>query len=118
VRTLAVNADGVEGGGESGVIGKAHSAIAVAAERLGREERRAGNVTEGAGHFILILCAEGLGCVFNDEHLVFLSDFIDGVVVGGKAKQIYRNDATGAKPYPLTLALSHQGRGNRFWQRV
>ena len=67
VAAFAVDSDGIEGGGKLVVIGEAHSAVAVAAQRFGGEEGGAGNVGQGSCPFTLVHGAEVLGGIFDDE---------------------------------------------------
>ena len=74
------------------VIGKHRAAVAVAAQRLGREERGGGDASEGAGLFPVIFRAEALRRVLDEGKAVFLANRGDGVIVAGVAENVHRHD--------------------------
>ena len=83
------------------VIGEYGTAVAVAAQGLGREERGGGDVAEGAALAALIGRAEGLGCVLDENEAVLLADGCDGVVVAGVTQNIHGHHGLGRE---LTLS--------------
>ena len=97
VRAFAVNSDGIEGGGKFVVIGEAHSAVAVAAQRFGGEEGGAGNIGQGTGLFAFVFRPEGLGGVLDDEKTVLPGDGIDSIIIGRQAEEIDGDDTKRSK---------------------
>ena len=77
------------------VVGEDHAAVAVAAQWLGREKTGGGDLGQGAGFFAVLAGAEALGGVFQDEQVVFVGDGLDGLVIGGLAEQVHRDDPSG-----------------------
>ena len=100
------------------VIGEDGTAVAVAAQGLGREERGGGDGAEGAALAALIGRAEGLGGVLDENEAVLLADGGDGVVVAGVAQNIHGHHGLGSEPafsqdglYLLFQALRAEGIG-------
>lgn len=92
---LAVAGDLPDDLGELVVVGEDGTAVAVAAQRLAREEAGAGDGAEVARHAALVAGAEALRGVFDDRDAVFGGDGVDGVEVGALAVQAHRDDGAG-----------------------
>ena len=78
-------------------VGEHRAAVAVAAERLGREEARGGDVAERAGHLSVDRPAEALRSVLEQEHAVPLAHFPDRRIVGGKTEEVDGHDDPGCE---------------------
>jgi hypothetical protein len=91
VRTLAVDANAAQRGGEFGVVGENRPAVAEAAERLGRKEAGRGGEAEGTEPATLVAGAEGLGGVVEHEQALGGRDRFDGVMVGALPEQVDRD---------------------------
>ncbi len=76
---LAVIAEFFHGGGERAVVGEAGTAIAIAAEGLGRKEAGATDGAEISGVAAAVQRSETLCCVFDDGETVARRDGVDGV---------------------------------------
>ena len=77
----------------AGVVGDARAGIAERAEILGREERQAADVADGAGAPALrVLRADGLRRIFDDAQAVAPRDRHDARHVGHLAVQVHRHE--------------------------
>ena len=97
---LAVYPDRAEDLIEMIVVREAHPSVAITAQGLGREERGAGDLSEGAGFFAFVVAAEGLGGILDDLKAVTGGDGFDGVVVRGEAEKVDGDDGAGAEGLP------------------
>ena len=89
------------------IVGEDRTAVAVASDRLGREEGGGGDIAEGAGtvrwpvgagHDVLrhsrlvrespYTTPKALGAVFQDQETILVSDGADGLVVRRKAEKV------------------------------
>lgn len=93
----AVGADGAHFVGERIIAGEKGAAFAVAAERFCGKEAGAGYFGDATTAFAVLGRAETLGSVFNDGHIMFCANAIDGVAIGHLAKEADRNDGFGAR---------------------
>ncbi len=92
IAALPVHAQAQQRFGEFVVVGEHRAAVAVAAERLGREKAGGGGVTEGAERAAFIGATEALRGVVEHEQIGGLDDLRDRVVIRRQAEQIDRND--------------------------
>ena len=92
---LAVDADGTAQIRDGVIIGKDGAAVTVAAQGLGREEGRGGDIAEGAALAALVGTAEALGGILDEGQAVLLADGHDGVKVAGIAQDIHRHHGLG-----------------------
>ena len=97
--------------GEVGVVGEDRTAIAIAAERLGREEAGGGGKPAGAEPPSLVAGAKALGGVVEHEHALFSGDRGDRIVIGRLAEQIDRD-------HRLQLQAVSLGGGDAALQRL
>ena len=95
---LAVHAQAPQDLRELVVVGEDRAAVAVAAERLGGKEARAGRVGQRPDLAVAIGRAEGLRGVVDHEQLLRVGDRGDRGVVGGLAEQIDRDDRLRLEP--------------------
>ncbi len=80
------------------IVGEDRAAIAIAAERLGREEAGRGGKPEGAELAALVAGAKALRGIIEHEQSLGLRDRADGVVVGALPEQIDQNHAARLQP--------------------
>ena len=99
-----MDAQGADDVRRSIVIGEDGTAVAVAAQGLGREKRGGGDISEGATLTALIRRAKGLGGVLDENEAVLLADGGDGVVVAGVTQNIHGHHGLGRE-----LAFSQDG---------
>ena len=95
IAALPVHAQAAQHLGHVGVVGHHRAAVAVAAERLCREEAGGSKVAEGAEPAVVIDCAKPLRGVVEDEQAFRLGGCRHSGVIGGKPEQIDRNDRLG-----------------------
>ena len=107
VAALAVDAERAKPLGDAFMIGEDGAAVAVAAERLGREEAGRRDGPEGARAPPPDLAAEALGGVLDQIELVLLAQRFDCVIVGGEAEQVDRHHRLGEE---FALLLGAQDR--------
>ena len=101
VRALPMHANAAQGVGEIGVIGEDGAAVAVAAERLRREEAGRGDDAEAAEPPAPVGGAEGLGRVVQNEQSLGLGHRPDRIVVGALPEQVDGDDALRLEAEPL-----------------
>ena len=95
------------------VIGEHGAAVAIAPHRLGGEERRGGDVAEGAGLLLADAASKALGTVFEDIETVLVGHLADGLEVGRQTEQVNGDDdarcqLTGfQRLLDFTLKVSH-----------
>ncbi len=107
VGALAMDAQALHLAGEFVVIGEHGTAVAVAAERLGREKTRRARRRQRAEPAAAIGGAESLRGIIEHEHAVLGGDGANGVVVGGQPEQIHRDDcARACSPRRLAVATA------------
>ena len=87
---FAVDAEGADEVVERIVIGEHRAAVAVAAQRLCREEGGGSDASEGACLFPMIFRAEALGRVLDEGKAVSFADGGNGVIVAGVAENVHR----------------------------
>ena len=83
------------------VVGEHRAAVAVAAQRLGREEARGGDVAERAGHPAPDRPAEALRAVLEQEHPVPLAHLAYRRVVRRQTEQVDGHDDPGCEVRPV-----------------
>lgn len=98
VGALAVAAHGTQDVVKPVVIGKYRAAVAIAPEGFGWIETRGGAMGQGTDFAVSAGAAECLRCVGDDEQVFFLGNRVDGLVVGGLAKEIDRDDGSWLQP--------------------
>ena len=76
-------------------IGEHRAAVAIAAERLGGEEARGGDVAERARHLPVDGAAEALRAVLQQQHAVALADLADRRVIRRQPEEVDRHDGPG-----------------------
>lgn len=96
-RGLAVIAEGAQARVESRGIRDNHAAIAGGAEIFCGIKTDASDVSKRAGATTLVGGADGLGVVFNEGNVVFLSDFAKGIHVCGETVKMDGDDGFGAR---------------------
>ena len=89
---LAVDPQRVHFLGEILIIGQHRPAVAVAAQRLGREEAGGGDVGPFDGMVAIEGTAEALGRIGDQLEAVAVTDGPDGRIVGGLAEQVDGDD--------------------------
>ncbi len=80
-----------------GVAGDDHAGVAVGAEVLGRIEAETAHTAETAGALALVLGAERLGSVLDEDQVVALGDVPERLHVGALAEQVDDEDGAGAR---------------------
>ena len=111
---LAVDAVAVHQVPQAGVIGQHRSAVAVAAQRLGREEAGGGDIGPMQRVMAVQRAAETLGAVGDQLQALAVADRLDRRVVGGLAEQVDGDHHLGRQ---LALGL-HGGDGGFELGRV
>ena len=88
-RAFAVDAERADQRRRLVGVGEHRAAVAVAAEGLGREKRRARRVAESAVAFAVQHAAEALRRVLKEEQAVLFTHGGDRLMVGGQAEEIH-----------------------------
>gem|GEM_PF-6911205 len=89
---LAVNPDGIHQLSQVVVVGQHRPAVAVAAQRLGREEAGGGHVGPFQRVSAVDRAAESLGRVRDQLQIIFVADRLDRRIVGRLAEQVDGDD--------------------------
>ena len=71
------------------IISEDGTAVSIAAQRLCREERGGGNMTEGTGFLSVISSAKSLCTVFQCIETIFLCQCQYLIIVSRKSEQVY-----------------------------
>ena len=112
-RAFAMNGQRTDQRGQLVVIRENRAAVAVAAQRLGREKAGDGRIAEAARHFAVQTAAKRLRAVFQKQQIVFLGNGFDAVKIGREAENIHRHNSFGFQLalflYGLNAALQTVG---------
>ena len=96
-RPLAMDGVAAHERGPLVVVREDGTAVAVASERLGREEARRGDVAERAGDLLADPAAEALGAVLEHQHALGGAGLAQGDVVRRQAKEVDGNKCAGGE---------------------
>src|SRR5688572_20329085 len=84
-----------ERSGQSLIVRRHQSAVAEAAQILGREEAETAHIGQQAGTTAILRCSDGLTGVFNDTNTPWLGDSVDRGHIGALSEQMHRNHRFG-----------------------